>query len=119
LSLKTKDAILSYGEQCSAFMLSRILRTIHSDTEYLNANEIIKTDSSFGNAKVDFDQTNLLVKNYFEHHKDKLVVVTGFIASDNENRTTTLGRGGSDYTAAIIGAALDAEQIEIWTDVNG
>lgn len=119
LSLKTRDAILSYGEQCSAFMLSRILRAINSDTEYLNANEIIKTDSSFGNAKVDFDQTNLLTKNYFEHHKDKLVVVTGFIASDNQNRMTTLGRGGSDYTAAIIGAALDAEQIEIWTDVNG
>jgi aspartokinase/homoserine dehydrogenase 1 len=119
LSPKTKDAILSYGEQCSAFMLSRILKGVHDQPEYLNASEIIKTDSSFGNARVDFDQTNLLTKNYFEHHKDKLVVVTGFIASDDKNRMTTLGRGGSDYTAAIIGAALGAEQIEIWTDVNG
>jgi len=119
LSPKTRDAILSYGEQCSAFMLSRVLRSVDEGTEYLNSNEIIKTDSSFGNAKVDFDQTNLLTKNYFEHHKDKLVVVTGFIASDNQNRMTTLGRGGSDYTAAIIGAALGASQIEIWTDVNG
>ncbi len=119
LSPKTKDAILSYGEKCSAFMLSRILRSVSDKTEFLNACEVVKTDSSFGNAKIDFEQTNLLVKNYFEFHKDALVIATGFIASDNQNRVTTLGRGGSDYTAAILGAALGAQQIEIWTDVNG
>lgn len=119
LSPKTKDAILSYGEKCSAFMLSRILRSVTDKTEFLNASEIVKTDSSFGNARVDFEQTNLLVKNYFDYHKDNLVIATGFIASDSQNRITTLGRGGSDYTAAIFGAALDAKQIEIWTDVNG
>lgn len=119
LSPKTKDAVLSYGEKCSAFMLSRILKAVHENTEYLNTSEIIKTDSTFGNARVDFEQTNFLVKNYFEHHKKSLVVATGFIASDDQNRVTTLGRGGSDYTAAIIGAALDVSQIEVWTDVNG
>ncbi|ADY53931.1 aspartate kinase [Pseudopedobacter saltans DSM 12145] len=119
LSPKTKDAILSYGERCSAFMLSRILRTLHENTEFLDATQLIKTDSSFGNAHVDFDQTNLLIQDYFNNHRDELTIVTGFIASDNQNRTTTLGRGGSDYTAAIIGAALNANQIEIWTDVNG
>jgi aspartokinase/homoserine dehydrogenase 1 len=119
LSAKTKDAILSFGEKCSAFMISRILKSIDDNATFLNASEIIKTDSSFGNARVDTEQTNFLVKNYFENHKDELVVVTGFIASDDQNRVTTLGRGGSDYTAAIIGAALNVSQIEIWTDVNG
>ena len=60
-----------------------------------------------------------LLKDYFAHHANDLVVVTGFISSNNQQQITTLGRGGSDYTAAILGAALDASQIEIWTDVNG
>lgn len=119
LSPKTKDMVLSFGEKSSAFMISRILRTVADKAEFLDASEIIKTDSTYGNAKVDFAQTNILVKDYFSHHENDLVVVTGFIASNNEHKITTLGRGGSDYTAAILGAALDVNQIEIWTDVNG
>lgn len=119
LSPKTKDTVLSFGEKCSAFMISRILRSVKPETEFLDATELIKTDDAFGNAKVDFNQTNHLLQNYFEHQRDNLVVVTGFIASNNQNQITTLGRGGSDYTAAIIGAALNVKQIEIWTDVNG
>jgi bifunctional aspartokinase / homoserine dehydrogenase 1 len=119
LSAKTKDVVLSFGEKSSAFMISRILSTIHEKTEFLDASLLIKTDSAFGNAKVDFEQTNFLLKDYFAHHDQHLVVVTGFISSNNQEQMTTLGRGGSDYTAAILGAALDASQIEIWTDVNG
>nr|MBC7611540.1 bifunctional aspartate kinase/homoserine dehydrogenase I [Pseudopedobacter sp.] len=119
LSAKTKDIVLSFGEKSSAFMISRILRTIHLQTEFLDTTSVIKTDSSFGNAKVDFAQTNLLVQDYFAHNSENLVVATGFIASNSENKITTLGRGGSDYTAAIFGAALNVSQIEIWTDVNG
>ncbi|MEO5909679.1 MAG: bifunctional aspartate kinase/homoserine dehydrogenase I [Pelobium sp.] len=119
LSAKTKDTVLGFGEKSSAFMISRILRSINPQTEFLDTTSIIKTDSSFGNAKVDFGQTNLLVQDYFAHHKENLVVATGFIASNAENKITTLGRGGSDYTAAIFGAALNVSQIEIWTDVNG
>ena len=119
LSPKTRDAVLSYGEKCSAFMISRILRADFESVEFLNTCDVIKTDNTFGNAKVDFEQTNFLLKNYFDHHKHAIVVATGFIASDNQNQITTLGRGGSDYTAAIIGAALNCESIEIWTDVNG
>ncbi|RKD16999.1 bifunctional aspartate kinase/homoserine dehydrogenase I [Pelobium manganitolerans] len=119
LSPKTKDAVLSFGEKASAFMLSRILQSTGAETEFLDATSIIKTDSAFGNAKVDTEQTNLLVHDYFTAQKGKLVVVTGFIGSNNLNQITTLGRGGSDYTAAIIGAALNVAQIEIWTDVNG
>jgi aspartokinase/homoserine dehydrogenase 1 len=118
LSAKTKDMVLSFGERCSALMISRILRSINENTEYLDASEIIKTDSSFGNAKVDFEQSNVLIQDYFNYQKD-LTVVTGFIASNQNHQITTLGRGGSDYTAAILGAALNVEQIEIWTDVNG
>jgi aspartokinase/homoserine dehydrogenase 1 len=118
LSAKTKDMVLSFGERCSALMISRILRSINEKTEYLDASEIIKTDSSFGNAKVNFEQSNILIQDYFNYQKD-LTVVTGFIASNQNHQVTTLGRGGSDYTAAILGAALNAKQIEIWTDVNG
>lgn len=119
LSPKTKDAVLSFGEKSSAFMISRILRTIKPETEFLDTTLVIKTDDSFGNAKVDFEQTDLLLQDYFAHQKDNLVVATGFISSNNSNQITTLGRGGSDYTAAILGAALNASQIEVWTDVNG
>ncbi len=119
LSPKTGDTVLSFGEKSSAFMISRILRTVHIRTEFLDATSVIKTDNTFGNAKVDFIQTDLLVQDYFNHHKDDLVVATGFIASNAQNKITTLGRGGSDYTAAIFGAALNVSQIEIWTDVNG
>ncbi|MBU2375725.1 MAG: bifunctional aspartate kinase/homoserine dehydrogenase I [Bacteroidetes bacterium] len=119
LSAKTKDVVLSFGEKSSAFMISRILRTIHLQTEFLDTTSVIKTDSSFGHAKVDIGQTNLLVQDFFAHNSENLVVATGFIASNAESKITTLGRGGSDYTAAIFGAALNVSQIEIWTDVNG
>jgi bifunctional aspartokinase / homoserine dehydrogenase 1 len=119
LSPKTRDAVVSFGEKCSAFMISRILKADFPSVEFLNTCDVIKTDSSFGNARVDFEQTNKLIVDYFDKHKNDLVVATGFIASDQNNRITTLGRGGSDYTAAILGAALDCKSIEIWTDVNG
>ncbi len=119
LSPKTKDVVLSFGEKSAAFMISRILSSVKEKTAFLDSTLVIKTDSSFGNAKVDFEQTNFLLKDYFEHHQEELVVVTGFISSNNKHQITTLGRGGSDYTAAIIGAALNVSHIEIWTDVNG
>ena len=119
LSNKTKDVVLSFGEKSSAFMISRILRTIYDKIEFLDASSVIKTDSFFGNAKVDFELTNVLLNDYFNTHNDELTVVTGFISSNSQQQITTLGRGGSDYTAAILGAALNVKQIEIWTDVNG
>jgi aspartokinase/homoserine dehydrogenase 1 len=85
---------------------------------FVDAREIIKTDNQFGNAKVDFKKTDKAIKEYFEKLKTS-AVVTGFIASTELNETTTLGRGGSDYTASILGAALEVEAIEIWTDVDG
>lgn len=119
LTPKTRDLILSYGEQCSAFMISKIAGQTSDNALYVNATELIKTDSNYGQARVDMDLTEMLIRNFYDQNKESLFFVTGFISSNPEGRVTTLGRGGSDYTAAIFGSALNAEEIEIWTDVNG
>ena len=119
LTPKTRDLILSYGEQCSAFMISKIAGQTSDNALYVNATELIKTDSNYGQARVDMDLTEMLIRNFYDQNKESLLFVTGFISSNPEGRVTTLGRGGSDYTAAIFGSALNAEEIEIWTDVNG
>ncbi|SER10336.1 bifunctional aspartate kinase/homoserine dehydrogenase I [Pedobacter rhizosphaerae] len=119
LSLQTKDQILSYGERCSTFMISHIASQQFAEAMYVNGSEFIKTDSNFGQAKVDTALTEMLIKNFYAANKDKVLFVTGFISSNAAGRVTTLGRGGSDYTAAVWGAALEASEIEIWTDVNG
>ncbi|MCX7798291.1 MAG: aspartate kinase [Melioribacter sp.] len=118
LTLRTLDNIMSYGEYFSCYIISQALLSRGIKCEFLDARKIIKTDEQFGNAKVIFEKTNQLIKEYFTKHK-KLQVVTGFIASTLSGETTTLGRGGSDYTASIIGAALNVEEIVIWTDVDG
>jgi aspartokinase/homoserine dehydrogenase 1 len=119
LSPQTRDLILSYGERCSTFMISHIAKQDFPDALPVDGAELIKTDSNFGQAKVDTDLTNMLINDFYQANPGQLLFVTGFIASNNEGRITTLGRGGSDYTAAIWGSALDASQIEIWTDVDG
>jgi len=119
LSLQTKDQILSYGERCSSFMIAHIASQQFGEAMYVNGSELIKTDSNFGQAKVNTELTEMLINNFYQANKRKVLFVTGFIASNAAGRITTLGRGGSDYTAAVWGAALNAEEIEIWTDVNG
>lgn len=118
LSPRTNDLILSFGERLSCLLVSEYLKQEGIAVTFVDAREIIKTDNQFGNAKVDFKKTDKAIKDYFDKLKTS-AVVTGFIASTDLNETTTLGRGGSDYTASILGAALDAEGIEIWTDVDG
>jgi len=87
--------------------------------KWLDARDFIKTDNHYGNAHVDFEKTNSMIKELVIPQKGGIVITQGFIGSDNNGTTTTLGRGGSDYSASIIGAALDAEEVQIWTDVNG
>ncbi len=115
-SLRTRDLIMSFGERLSVYIISQFL-----GVGFLDTRTVIKTDSNFSYACVDFEKTNENLKQYFSElpENKKLQICTGFIASDENNATTTLGRGGSDYTAAILGAALDAEEIQIWTDVDG
>jgi aspartokinase/homoserine dehydrogenase 1 len=114
LTQKTLDAILSFGERLSSFIISLVI-----DNAYLvEVRDLIKTDRNFGKAGVKFQETSKLIISFFKSHR-KIAIVPGFIASTSDGETTTLGRGGSDYTAAIIAAALDAEVLEIWKDVNG
>lgn len=118
VTLRTHDLILSFGERLSAFVISQVLKADIPVAHYVDARQLIRTDSAFGRAKVKFELTNKLIQDYFASNKG-LGIVTGFIASSIQGQTTTLGRSGSDYTAAILGAALHADAIEIWTDVDG
>ncbi len=117
-SPRTLDYVLSFGERNAAFIISFALQQLGVNANYLDARSIIKTNKAFGKAKVDLDMTYHRIVDHFAQHPE-VQVVTGFIASAKGGLTTTLGRGGSDYTASLLAAALDAEQLEIWTDVEG
>ncbi len=126
LSARTLDRIVSLGEILSTKIVSAKFTSLGIENLWKDSRQLIKTDSNYGFATVDFQKTNDLIKNFYDDQiqnpKSKiqnLIVLPGFIASDAENITTTLGRGGSDYTGAILAAALDAELLEIWTDVSG
>jgi aspartokinase/homoserine dehydrogenase 1 len=118
LSSRTMDLLLSFGERLSTIIITETLKIRNINAEYIDARDIIKTNSHFGFAEVDFPLSSEKIKSLITQ-SDKIYCVTGFIASDSKGITTTLGRGGSDYTASILGSILDAELIEIWTDVNG
>jgi len=112
------DAITSFGEQLSSLIIAFAIQSSSIDCEFVDSLQIIRTDSHFGSARVDFHTTYQLCRSVFSGSKS-VYVCGGFIGSDTEGKITTLGRGGSDYTAAIVGAAMEAELIEIWTDVDG
>lgn len=119
LSARTLDRILSFGELVSSRILSEFLTSEGIDNRWADSRELIVTDSNFGSAAVDFAKTNGRTKRYFSGGESNLHILPGFIARDEKNAVTTLGRGGSDYTAAIIAAAAEADILEIWTDVSG
>jgi bifunctional aspartokinase / homoserine dehydrogenase 1 len=126
VSMRTLDYVVSFGERMSAFIISHTLDESGVPAEYLDARKVIRTDKNFGFAKVDFEETEELIEKYYAEHSGKVQIVTGFIGSSKGGLkagdfglTTTLGRGGSDYTASILAAGLNAEVIEIWTDVDG
>jgi aspartokinase/homoserine dehydrogenase 1 len=118
LSPRTHDLMVSFGERLSTYIMMELISQSGLSCEMLDARTLVKTDDNFGYAKVDFKTTDKNIRAYFKDKK-ATQIITGFIASTEKGETTTLGRGGSDYTAAIFGAALDAEIIEIWTDVDG
>lgn len=114
------DAIVSAGERLAAPLLAAAIRAEGLEAEDLDARRLIRTDDAFGEAAVDFGATRRLVREAFEGiPPDAVTVVTGYIASTEDGVTTTLGRSGSDYTATLLAAALDAEHVIIWTDVDG
>lgn len=111
---RTADAIASFGELLSSQIIAAAMNTAYKDSR-----ELIITNSDFGKAMVNFELSNKKIAEYFTNSKNAITILPGFIASDAQGNTTTLGRGGSDYTAAIIANAVKAESLEIWTDVNG
>lgn len=119
LSPKTLDRMLSFGEIVSTRIVSAKLAAMGVKNTWMDSRQLIKTNSNHNNAAVDFAETNGLMKEAIGTAETDLLIFPGFIASDAGGFTTTLGRGGSDYTAAIIAAAVDADILEIWTDVSG
>ena len=119
LSARTKDRIVSYGELLSSQIIAAKLNAVGLVAEWKDARKIIVTDSNYGIAAVDFIATDKKASAFFGASASSLFIIPGFIALDKNNVTTTLGRGGSDYTAAILAAAVNASVLEIWTDVSG
>ena len=118
-SPKTKDFVVSFGERNCAFILAQHMQAVGLPSKYIDARKVVKTDHTFGSAIVDFEMTNELIKTNLSSD-DSVYIVTGFIGSEKESGvTTTLGRGGSDFSAAIFAAALGADELQIWTDVDG
>ena len=117
LSARTKDRMVSYGELLSSKIITAALE--NKDTQWVDARELIVTNDTFGNAAVNFTSTNKKIQSFFKDNNANLFLVPGFISANEAGIQTTLGRGGSDYTAAIFAAALHVSVLEIWTDVSG
>ncbi len=117
-SARTCDLILSHGERLSATVVAAALRNAGTPAEACDARTLVATDDRFGAARVDQQRTFGNIRAHFRG-VDTVQIVAGFIGSTETGETTTLGRGGSDLTAALLAAALQAERIEIWTDVDG
>lgn len=115
---RTQAQLVSFGERMSNFIIATAIKSRKLPAQYVNASQLVKTNSHYLSGKVDFKTTNKNIRDFYQTFKG-IAIVTGFIGSDDKGNVTTLGRGGSDYTAAIFGAALKADVIEIWTDVNG
>ncbi len=115
------DAIASLGERMSAPLFAAVLRARGVPSEYVDAAEIIRTDANFQNAQPNFELSASLINSRLRPllSAESVPVVTGFIGATEDGITTTLGRGGSDYTAALLGAALRAREVHIYTDVDG
>ena len=115
---RTLDYIMSFGERLSAYIIAEAYKNNGIAADFLDARNVVRTDQQFGNAKIDFVVTNKLIQDHFKQHKN-LQIITGFIGTSESGETTTIGRSGSDYTAAIFAGALKASDLEIWTDVDG
>ncbi len=118
LPLSSLDAVMSFGEQLSAYIISEAIKSRDVLCEFVDSRTVIKTDDNFGSANVDIETSYKLISKRLKN-KHILAIMGGFIASTKNGATTTLSRGGSDYTASLVGAALEASVIEIWTDVDG
>lgn len=114
------DELLSMGEQCSSVLFAAVIREKGTASNAFDVRQVLRTDSHFGRAEPQIEQIATLSGDFLQPLLANQVVVTqGFIGADEQGRTTTLGRGGSDYSAALLAEALSAHAVEIWTDVAG
>jgi aspartokinase/homoserine dehydrogenase 1 len=116
---KNNASVASYGEILSSNIIHEIFKHNKIDSELKDARELIQTSTHNGIEVVNEKITDQQIKNYFSNNKSRVVIVPGFIACNKSGVTTTLGRGGSDYSAAIIANSVEADMFEIWTDVSG
>ena len=116
---KTHDKIVSFGERLSSFIVVNALKAKVENVAIKDSRELILTNDDFTQAIVDIDTTSKNIVAFFKENTSQIIVMPGFVAANKNGETTTLGRGGSDYTAAILASALDASILEIWTDVSG
>ncbi|WP_397362660.1 bifunctional aspartate kinase/homoserine dehydrogenase I [Olleya sp. R77988] len=119
LSPKTSDKLVSFGELLSSFIIAKTMEDLNLNTILKNSQELIVTDSNFTKAEVNYNITNKNITDYFNKANQQITILPGFVSKSQDGDITTLGRGGSDFTAAIIAAALKVERLEIWTDVSG
>ena len=119
LSPKTSDKLVSFGELLSSFIIAEAIKSRGLNCKRKNSQDLIVTNSDFTNATVIYDQTYANIKTYFDSSNVDITIMPGFVAKSKSGEFTTLGRGGSDFTAAIIAAALKVPELEIWTDVSG
>ena len=117
-TVRTLDYIMSFGERISAYVISEAFKNQGHAAEFLDARDVIRTDANFGHAKVDFEATNKLIHDHFKHHAD-VQIIHWIYWHFRKWQTTTLGRSGSDYTAAIFAGARHATDLEIWTGSTG
>ena len=119
LTPKTEAKIVSFGEIVSSFVITEAMKATGINVERKDARDLIVANKNYVNAIVDFNKTNENITKYIGESKANIILIPGFVSANSKNETTVLGRGGSDYTAAIIAAALNADSLEIWTDVSG
>jgi len=119
LSPKTIDKLTSFGERTSSVMITAAFVAHDIPAKHKDSRDLIITDAAYTRATVYTTQTHANIQDYFKNSKATITIVPGFIARSETGETTTLGRGGSDFTAAILAAALHVEALEIWTDVSG
>ena len=118
LSDKTLAKVCSFGERLSSYIIANAAKE-NLDATHKESRELIITNDDFLNAQVNFKITNKNITSFFDENKHQITLLGGFISSNIDGKTTTLGRGGSDFTAAIYAAALQADELQIWTDVSG
>ena len=119
LSPKTSDKLVSFGELLSSFIIAESLKHQGINAVRKNSQDLIVTNSDFTKAEVNYTLTNNNIQTYFKDAKQAITILPGFISKSENGEITTLGRGGSDFTAAIVAAALNVNRLEIWTDVSG